>query len=103
MGSFPDEYFRIYHQTGNQEKTLEMAERGLKTEPDNVDMLLVLAEFHFHKDGPKERQASLSYATRLIEAAEKKAPAAVSEEEWAAKKAQALGTAYYTSAEWARA
>jgi tetratricopeptide (TPR) repeat protein len=96
--SFPDEYFRIYHQTGNQEKTIEMAERGLKTEPDNVDMLLVMAEFHFHKDGVKERQTALGYAMRLIDAAEKKArPEAVTEEEWAKKKAQALGTGYYIS------
>jgi len=96
--SFPDEYFHIYHQLGNQEKALEMAERGLKTDPDNVDMLLALAEFHFHKDGPKERQAALGFATHLIDVAEKKAsPATAKEEEWAKTKSQALATAYYIS------
>jgi tetratricopeptide (TPR) repeat protein len=96
--SFPDEYFHIYHQLGNQEKAIEMAERGLKTEPDNVDMLLALAEFHFHKEGVKDRQVALGFATHLIEVAEKKAPpATANEDEWAKKKSQALASAYYIS------
>ena len=94
--SFSAEYFRIYRQMGDSERALEMAEKGLKTEPDNIDMLLVLAEAHFRKDGPKERQAALGFATQLIEVTEKKdRPAAASEEEWEKKKVQALGVAYY--------
>ncbi len=96
--SFPAEYFRVYHQLGDQDKAAEMAERGLKAEPYNLDMLLALAEFHFRKDGIKERQAALGLATQLISVAEKTdRPAAASEEEWTRKKAQALGTAYYIS------
>ena len=96
--SFPAEYFRIYHQMGNQDKAIEMAERGLKTEPDNIDMLLALAEFHFRKDGPKERQAASGFATQLIDVAAKKPrPETASEEDWAKRKAQALGMAYYIS------
>jgi hypothetical protein len=83
---------------GNPDKAAEMAERGLKAEPANIDMLLALAEFHFHKDGPKERQVALSFATQLIAVADKAdRPAAASEEEWTRKKAQALGMAYYIS------
>lgn len=96
--SFPAEYFRVYRQLGDQEKAVEMAERGLKTEPGDIDMLLALAEFHFHKDGPKERQAALGFATQLISVTEKKQrPASVDEEEWTRKKAQSLGMAYYIS------
>jgi tetratricopeptide (TPR) repeat protein len=94
--NFPLEYFRIYREIGNQEKTIQLAEQGLKIEPDNIDMLSVLAEFHSRKDGPKERQAALGYATQLIQAAERKErPANVSEEEWARKRAQAIGTGNY--------
>jgi tetratricopeptide (TPR) repeat protein len=96
--SFPAEYFRIYHQLGEPEKAIEMAERGLKTEPNNLDMLLALAEFHFQKDAPKERQAALGFASQLIAVADKTPrPAAATEEEWTRKKAQALGMAYYIS------
>ncbi len=94
--SFPDEYFHIYNQLGNQEKAVEMAERGLKTDPDNVDMLLALAELHFHRDGPKERQAALGFATHLIAVAEQKAPPAANED-GLAKRKQALASAYYIS------
>lgn len=95
--SFPDEYFNIYHLLGDQEKTIEMAERGLRSEPDNIDMLLALAEFHFRKDGLKERQTANGFATHLIEVAERAPSAPTSEEEWAKKKGQALGMAYYIS------
>jgi tetratricopeptide (TPR) repeat protein len=94
--NFPLEYFRIYREMGEQERTIQMAEQGLRIEPDNIDMLLVLAEYHSHRDGPKERQVALNYATQLIQSAEKKdRPANVSEEEWVRKKAQALGTGNY--------
>jgi tetratricopeptide (TPR) repeat protein len=96
--SFPAEYFHIYRQLGDQEKAVEMAERGLKAEPDDIDMLLALAEFHFHKDGPKERQAAYGFATQLISITEKKPrPATANDEDWTKKKAQALGMAYYIS------
>jgi tetratricopeptide (TPR) repeat protein len=96
--SFPAEYFRIYRQMGEPEKAVEMAERGLKADPDDIDMLLALAEFHFHKDGPKERQVAYGFATQLISVTEKKPrPGTVNDEEWTRKKAQSLGTAYYIS------
>lgn len=89
--SFPAEYFRIFRALGNHEKAVEMAERGLKIEPDNIDMLLVLAEYHSRKDGPKDRQAALSFATQMIQASEKQErPASVSEEEWVRKRTQAF-------------
>ncbi len=91
-----DEYFRIYRQLGNDEKSTEMAEKGLKSEPENVDMLMFLAEMHFRKDNPKDRQQVLNYTAVVIESINK-TPAAqgLSEAEWEKKKAQTLGFANY--------
>lgn len=94
--SFPAEYFRIYQALGDPEKSIEMAEKGLKTDPGNMDMLLALMEFHSRKDTPKEHQVVIELSTRLIEAAEKTdRPQSINEEAWAKKKAETLGMAYY--------
>lgn len=94
--SFPAEYFRIYQQLGNQEKAVAMAEQGLKIDPANIDMLMALDEFHFHRENPKERQVVIEISQKLIgilDTAQR--PASVSDEEWAHQKEQTLGMAYY--------
>lgn len=94
--SFPAEYFQIYRALGDEEKTVETAEAGLKTDPENIEMLLAVAQYHFHKDGAKERLEAIALSERLIDAAEKaQRPDQVSEEEWSRKKADMLGLAYY--------
>jgi tetratricopeptide (TPR) repeat protein len=94
--SFPTEYFRIYHEMGDEEKLIASAEKGLRSEPDNLDMLMTLTEFHFRKDNPKERQLVIEYAQRAIEVAEKKPkPEGIAEEEWQKKKNDSLAMAYY--------
>lgn len=90
------EYFRIYRELKDEPKSVEWAETGLKADPDNVDMLMFLAELHFRKDDAKDRQAVISYTARAIEALQKaQHPASVSDEEWAKKKAKVLGAANY--------
>lgn len=90
------EYFRIYRQLGNEERAIEFAEKGLKAEPDNVDMLMFLAEVHFRKDTPHDRQLVLNFTAQAIEAIDKtQRPQSVSEAEWEKKKAQTLGLANY--------
>ena len=94
--SFPAEYFRIYHELGDEEKTVEMAELGLKTDAENIDMLMALAEYHFHRDNAKERQVVIAFSEKAIDVVEKKErPEGVSEEAWAKKKSDTLGMAYY--------
>lgn len=96
VSSFPVEYFQIYRALGDEEKTVEMAEAGLKTDPGNIEMLLAVAQHHFRKDGAKERQEAIALSERLIDAVEKaQRPRQVSEEEWSKKQAETLGLAYY--------
>jgi tetratricopeptide (TPR) repeat protein len=94
--SFPAEYFRIYQALGNEDQAVEMAEKGLKIDPDNMDMLLAVTRFHSRKDTPRERELVVEYSQRLIGAVEKTSrPAAMGEQEWAQKKAETLGVASY--------
>ncbi len=94
--SFPAEYFRIYQALGDEDQAVEMAEKGLKIDPDNMEMLLTLTRFHSRKDTPKERDLVIEYSQRLIAAAQKTdRPAAMGEEAWNQKKADTLAAAYY--------
>ena len=94
--SFAAEYFRIHSEMGDEDLAVAAAEKGLKTEPNNVDMLIALTEFHFHKETPRDRQMVIGYAIRAIDVLEKKdRPPGMSAEEWARQKAQTLGVAYY--------
>jgi tetratricopeptide (TPR) repeat protein len=91
-----DEYFRIYRQLGDEEKSIEMAEKGLKAQSDNVDMLIYLAEIHFRKDTPHDRQLVLTFTAQAIDAIDKTPrPAALADADWDKKKAQTLGFANY--------
>ncbi len=92
----PVEFFRIYREIGPQDKAIETAERLMQSDPDNVDPIMYLADLHFHKDTPKEREKVIALTAKAIEILEKKPrPESESEADWPAKKAQVLGTAYY--------
>jgi tetratricopeptide (TPR) repeat protein len=92
----PVEFFRIYREAGPQEKAIESAERLMQSNPDNVDAIMFIADAHFKKDGPKEREKVIALTGKVIEILEKKPrPDAESEPDWNAKKAQTLATAYY--------
>lgn len=93
--ALPADYFHAYIQMGDEAKTLEMAEKGLKTDPDNVDMLMAVADFHFHKEAARDRQLVISSTARVIEVIEKARPAAMSDGDWNKKKFRTLGMAYY--------
>jgi len=90
------EYFRIYRKLGDDAKSLEIAEKGLKSDPTNVDMLMFMAEVNFRKNDPHSRQLVLAYTTKTLEAIDKaQRPASITDEEWAKKKSQILGLANY--------
>jgi tetratricopeptide (TPR) repeat protein len=93
--SLPVDYFHAYLQTGDQAKTVEMAEKGLQTDPNNVDMLMTLSDHHFHKDTARDRELVILYTGRVAGAIDKARPAAMSDEEWNRKKFRTLGMAYY--------
>src|SRR5581483_220238 len=91
-----DEYFRIYRSLGDEQKCIELAENGIKTEPANVDMLMFLAEYYFRKNDPKSRVLVLQYTAKTLESIDKTSrPSDVSDEEWNKKKSQMLGMANY--------
>jgi tetratricopeptide (TPR) repeat protein len=92
----PLEYFRVYREIGPEPKAVEMAERILQSNPDHVDALMFLAEYHFHKEGLREREKVVSLTAKAIETLEKKPrPESENEADWDKKKAQLLVTAYY--------
>jgi tetratricopeptide (TPR) repeat protein len=96
VSGFTLEYFKIYRELGDEQKSIELAEKGLQSDPRNVDMLMFLAEVHFRKNDPKARVHVLQYTAKTLEALEKSdRPAAISEEEWTKKKQQMLGMANY--------
>ena len=96
VSGLTSEYFRIYRQMGDDEKATELAEKGLKSEPSNVDLLMFLAEMQFRKNDARARQMVLQYTGKVLESIGKtERPAAVTEEEWAKKKSQMLGMANY--------
>jgi tetratricopeptide (TPR) repeat protein len=88
------EYYKIYRQMGEIGKAQEVAEKALQSDPNNVDMLMAVVEYHFGKDDARERV--IACATRVIEVlAKKPRPDGTSDEDWDRKKSQALGIAYY--------
>lgn len=90
------EYFGIYRQIGPEEKAVAMAEKILQSDADNLDAIMFLAEYHFHKDGAHEREKVVALTAKAIEVLEKKPrPDSESEAEWEKKRPQMLGTAYY--------
>jgi hypothetical protein len=90
------EYFRIYLELGDEQKSVETAEKGLKSEPANVDMLMYLAELNFHKNDPHSRQLVLTYSARTLAAIDKAPrPASIPEAEWQKKKVKMVGMANY--------
>jgi tetratricopeptide (TPR) repeat protein len=93
--SLSADYFRAYLQIGDETKTVDMAERGLKTDPDNVDMLMAVADYHFHKDTAHDRQIVIANATRIVEVIDRARPQGMSDDEWVRKKFKMLGMAYY--------
>ena len=72
-----------------------MAEKGLKTDPENVDMLMAVSNHYFHKDSVRDRDLVVSYTTRAVAVIDKARPAAMSDDEWIRKKFKTLGIAYY--------
>ncbi len=76
------DYTQIYkNMTGPM--AYQFAEKLLARDPNNVDMLVAIAEQHFRKEDNPERVSS--YCGRTIEVLSKPRPAHIVEEEWAKK------------------
>ena len=71
------------------------APRGpLAAEPDNIDMLMAIAEYHFARDDAREKVIIM--VAHAIDVLDKKTrPASLTDEDWAKKKSTLLGNGYY--------
>jgi tetratricopeptide (TPR) repeat protein len=92
--NLPAECFTIYKQLGEMPKALALAEKTLAADPDNIDMLVAITEYHFNREEARDKVAASS--ARLIEILPGKArPATLSEDEWQKKKTHLTGMAQY--------
>ena len=78
--------------TLNPQKALEIAEDGLKADPDNEDFLMTLADHYMSLE--KDLPRVLAYSLHILELMKtKEKPKEMSEEDWARKKAKFTGWA----------
>ena len=82
--NIPIECIGLYKKLNQMDKALALAEQTLTDDPENVDVLMIVAESHFaHEDHPKV----VADAIRLIDILDKRSrPASLSEEEWQKKR-----------------
>ena len=90
----PAECFAIYHKLNQMDKALALADQTLAADPDNVDMLMAVSEYHFgHEEAREKVVANMVHVVEVLK--KKPRPDSLGEEDWAKKKSQALGSAYY--------
>jgi tetratricopeptide (TPR) repeat protein len=91
--NIPAECVALYKKSNQMDKALALAEQTLQNDPENIDVLMVIIEYHFaHEDHTKV----VSETIRAIDILEKRSrPTSLSEEEWQKKKTQLLGSVYY--------
>jgi tetratricopeptide (TPR) repeat protein len=88
------EMYAAYEQLGDKEQSYQFAEKVIRDDPTNVDMVLAATEYLFQKE--QSRDKIIAYATRAVELLEKRPkPVGVSDEEWEKKRLRALGMANY--------
>ncbi|MGA3189406.1 MAG: hypothetical protein ABSF22_20065 [Bryobacteraceae bacterium] len=92
--NIPAECFVLYKKLNQMDKALELADKTLADDPDNVDMLMAVAEYHFGRDEAREK--IIIHSAHVVEVLAKKArPANLGEEDWEKKKSHLMGTADY--------
>ncbi len=90
----PAECFAIYHKLNQMEKALALADQTLAADPDNIDMLMAVSGYHFGREESKEKVvANMVHVVEVL--GKKPRPDSLGEEDWAKKKSQVLGSAYY--------
>jgi tetratricopeptide (TPR) repeat protein len=88
-------YFATLSKTGGAAKIPAIAEKAIGNFPGNEDLLLILASTAMER---KQADRALSYADRLVAAANKRSkPEGMSAADWEKRKNTALGQGYYIS------
>lgn len=84
------QYLTTVERTGSPEQTLAIAEKGLLEEPENEEMLMIVAQYYLQRE--RELPKVLSCALKIIEILDRKQrPNAVNPDDWANRKAQYVG------------
>jgi len=92
--NIPAECFVIYRKLNQMDKGLALADRTLAADPDNIDMLMAVTEYHFGRDEAREK--IVIHAAHIIDVlATKTRPAHLTDDDWDKKKSHLLGAAYY--------
>jgi tetratricopeptide (TPR) repeat protein len=90
----PAECFAIYRKLNQMDKALVLADQTLAADPDNLDMLMAVSEYHFGREEGKEKVVSnMVHVVEVLRT--KPRPDSLGEEDWAKKKSHVLGSAYY--------
>ena len=83
----------IYQQTGNHAKAVALAEKVIATDPDDEQMLMVVADAYGRQK--KDPQKVAAYAAKALELLDKKPrPEIVPEADWAKRKTALAGAAH---------
>ncbi|HLK68755.1 MAG TPA: hypothetical protein VKU19_35235 [Bryobacteraceae bacterium] len=86
-------YLAALSRTGQSAKILPLAEKGLANFPENVDLLLFLAD---NAANHKQTDRALNYADRLVASlAKHPKPESMSAADWERKRSAALGRGYW--------
>ena len=85
--------FSSYLRMGDMPKAVAAAEKGLETDPNNMDMLLVVAGAY--QAEKREPEKVLAYTSKLIELTDKPAPQGANPEEWAKREKVLAARAYW--------
>ena len=92
--NIPAERFAIYKKLNQMDKALVLADATLATDPDNLDMLMAVSEYHFGRSDANDRV--IRNSVHVIDVLSKKPrPANLSDEDWDKKKSHLLASAYY--------
>ena len=90
------DYIHAFEKTQGPEQTLALAEKTLAEQPDNEDMLMIVAQYYFDRE--REFPKVLALSQKIIETLEQKPqPADMTVESWAAKKSQYTGLVNWMS------
>lgn len=86
------DYIHAFEQTQGPEQTLALAEKTLAEQPDNEDMLMIVAQYYFDRE--REFPKVVALAQKIVEALERKPqPEDITADAWAAKKSRYNGLA----------
>ncbi len=95
LGKVYPSYLVALHQAGETAKIMTVSERRIANDPDNEDLLLVLADGYMNQ---KNAEKASAYAGRLLESLKTRAkPEGMSDADWDKKKSASTARAYWIS------